>query len=85
MLGSREGSLKKLNARKSENFLEFLQNPFSNRLKVLHLHLELSSENYQQNKNGFADERLWFLGHRGESTLFIVRYIMLENWNIING
>ena len=40
-------------------FLEFLQN----------LHLELSSD--QENKNGFADEheRLWFLGHRVESTM----------------
>ena len=33
MLGSRKG-FKKLNARQSENFLEFLKIPFSNRLKV---------------------------------------------------
>ena len=33
MPGSREG-FKKLNARQSENFLEFLKIPFSNRLKV---------------------------------------------------
>ena len=40
-------------------FLEFLQN----------LHLELSSD--QKNENGFADEheRLWFLGHKVESTM----------------
>ena len=39
----------------------------SNRLKVFHLHLELPSD--QENKNGFADEGLWFLGHRVDSTL----------------
>ena len=39
----------------------------SNRLKVFHLHLELPSD--QENKNGFADEWLWFLGHRVVSTL----------------
>ena len=33
MPGSRKG-FKKLNARQSENFLEFLKIPFSNRLKV---------------------------------------------------
>ena len=33
MPGSREG-FKKLNARQSENFLEFLKIPFCNRLKV---------------------------------------------------
>jgi len=37
-------------------------------LKVL-LHKELT--NNQENKNGFADEheRLWFVGHRAESTM----------------
>ena len=25
---------------------------------------------YQENRNGFAVERLWFLGHRVEGTLF---------------
>ena len=39
----------------------------SNRLKVFLLHLELPSD--QENKNGFADEGLWFLGHRVDSTL----------------
>ena len=39
----------------------------SNCLKVFHLHLELPSD--QENKNGFADEGLWFLGHRVDSTL----------------
>ena len=33
-------------------------------LKVFFLHLELSSD--QENKKGFPDERLWFLGHRVE-------------------
>ena len=61
MLSNREGSYKKLNTRQSENFLEFLP-PFFNRLKVFYLHLELPSD--QENKNGFADERLLFLGHR---------------------
>ena len=74
---------KKLNARRSENFLEFLQNPFSNHLKVFHLYLELPSD--QENKNDFADERLRFLGHRIASTLFTIRYIMLENLSTING
>ena len=31
----------------------------------IYLHLELPSD--QENKNGFVDERLWFLGHRAES------------------
>ena len=39
----------------------------SNRLKVFHLYLELPSD--KENKNGFADEVLWFLGHRVVSTL----------------
>ena len=39
----------------------------SNRLKVFHLYLELPSD--QENKNGFADEGLWFLGHRVVLTL----------------
>ena len=34
----------------------------SNRLKVFHLHLELQSD--QENKNGFADEGLWYLRNR---------------------
>ena len=58
----REGSLKNLNARQSENVLEFLKIPFSNRFKVFYLHLELPSD--QQNKNGFAAERMWFPRHR---------------------
>ena len=63
MLGSRKGSLKKtINARQSENFLEFCKIPFSNRLKVFHLHLELPSD--KENKNGIADEGFWFLGNR---------------------
>ena len=68
--------IKTLNARKSENFLEFLQNHFFlNHLKIFHLHLELTSD--QENKNCFADERLWFHGHRIESTLFRIRYKVL--------
>ena len=38
-----------------------------NRLKVLHLHLELPSD--QENKNGFEDEGLWFLGRKVDLTL----------------
>ena len=55
-----------LYAWQSENFLDFLQNPFYliDHLKVFFLHLELSSD--QENKKGFPDERLWFLGHRVE-------------------
>ena len=63
MLGSRKGSLKKtINARQSENFLEFCKIPSSNRLKVFHLHFELPSD--KENKNGFADEGFWFLENR---------------------
>ena len=64
-------------------FQDFCKIPFSNHLKVFHFHLELPSD--QENKNGFADERLRFLRHRIESTLFRVRHTMLENWSIING
>ena len=60
--------LKKLNVRQSETFLDFLPNPFSNRPKVFYLHLESPSD--KKNRNGFAEERLWFLGHRVESTPF---------------
>ena len=53
-----------MNAQQSENFArnsaKSLFLVLSNRLKVLHLHLELPSD--QENKNGFADEGLWFLG-----------------------
>ena len=41
---------------------------FSNGLTVFYLHLEQPSD--QENKNGFAAERLWFLEHRAASTLF---------------
>ena len=37
-------------------------------MKVFYLHLELPSD--QENKNGFADEGLWFLGYGVESTPF---------------
>ena len=47
-------------------FYNFCKIPVSNRLKAFYLLLELPSD--QENKNGFAAERLWFLGHR-ESTL----------------
>ena len=66
-----------MNARQSENFARISAKSLflvlSNRLKVFHLHLELPRD--QENKNGFADEWLWFLGHRVVSTLQIrVRY-----------
>ena len=48
-------SLWELNARQSENFLEFLQHPFF----LIALHLESLSD--QENKNGFVDERCGFL------------------------
>ena len=72
MLGSREGSSKKNYKRPdvrkfSRISAKCLFLVLSNRLKVLHLHLELPSD--QENKNGFADEGLWFLGHRVVSTL----------------
>ena len=60
--------LKELNAQQSENFWIFFEIPFCNRLKVFYLHLESPSD--QENRNGFAVERLWFLGHRVESTPF---------------
>ena len=49
-------------------FLEFLQNPFFYSFKSILLHLELPSD--PEKKSGFADERLWFLGHTVESTQF---------------
>ena len=48
-------------------FYNFCKIPVSNRLKVFYLLLELPSD--QENKNGFAAERLWFFGHGVESTL----------------
>ena len=48
-------------------FHNFCKIPVSNRLKVFYLLLELPSD--QENKNGFPAERLWFFGHRVESTL----------------
>ena len=67
MLGSRKG-YKRLDVRKFPRIsAKCLFLVLSNRLKVFHLHLELPSD--QENKNGFADEWLWFLGHRVVSTL----------------
>ena len=60
--------LKKLNAQQSENYFEFLQNPFFKPLEVYYLYLDQPSN--QENKTGFTAEQLWFLGHRVESTLF---------------
>ena len=54
-------------------FYNFCRIPFSNRLKLSYLHLELPSD--PEKKSGFADERLWFLGHRVESTQFRLRKI----------
>ena len=70
MPGSREGSLKTkcpADRKFSRISAKSLFLVLSNRLKVFHLHLELPSD--QENKNGFADEGLWFLGHRVDSTL----------------
>ena len=67
MLGSREG-YKRLDVRKfSRISAKCLFLVLSHRLKVFHLHLELPSD--QENKNGFADEGLWFLGRKVDSTL----------------
>ena len=67
MLGSREG-YKRPDVRKfSRISAKSLFLVLSNRLKVFHLHLELPSD--QENKNGFADEGLWFLGRKVDSTL----------------
>ena len=41
-------------------FWIFFEIPFFNRPKVFYLHLESPSD--QENRNGFAVERLWFLG-----------------------
>ena len=71
MLGSREGALKNYKRPAVRKFSRIpaksLFLVLSNRLKVFHLHSELPSD--QENKNGFADEGLWFLGHRAVSTL----------------
>ena len=71
MPGSREGSSKNYECPAVRKFSRISAKSLflvlSNRLKVFHLHLELPSD--QENKNGFADEGLWFLGHRVVSTL----------------
>ena len=66
------------NARQAKNFFQnFYKIPFSTSSKVF-LHLELSSD--QENKNDFADEheRLWFLGHKVESTMEYFEENLLE-------
>ena len=64
-----KGLYKKLNARQSENLREFLQNVFFLAFEsILFSFRELPSN--QENKNGLAAERLWFLGHRVESMTF---------------
>ena len=47
----------------SKNFCKI---PFSTRLKVLSS-FRITRDQDTENKNGFAAERLWFLGHKVES------------------
>ena len=61
-------------------FYNFCKIPVSNRLRVFYLLLELPSD--QENKNGFAAERLWFFGHRVESTLKNFVKHCVTHWHV---
>ena len=67
-----------LSCRRPENVLQFSKIPFSNLFKAFYLHLELPSD--QQNKNGFAAERMWFLRHRVSQRCTFRYKIFYENF-----